>query len=130
MNERNRRADIIGGGVELACASPEYALTSTGRVGADERREGLSPGTGWDAGLGELFGWCRAVARYAVGSSAELYRWFVWSEGLGAGATGDAFDGDNTRDHPCRSKEDDDGRVPGNVADSISVPLGVACSDV
>jgi hypothetical protein len=111
--------------VDLSCASPEYALTSTGRVGVDERREGLSTGTGRDAGLGELFGWRRAVVRYAVGSSADPYRWFVWCEGLVAGA-GDALDVDSSRDHPCRSREDDDGRVPGNVADSISVPVEVA----
>lgn len=29
----------------------------------------------------------------------------------------------------CPSKEDDDGRVPSDVADSISVPVGVARSD-
>lgn len=68
------------------------------------------------------------MVRYAVGSAAESYRWFVWCEGLVAGATGDARDRDSSWDHPCRRKEDDDGRVPGNVADSITVPVEVARS--
>lgn len=113
---------MVEGRVDLSCVSPEYALTSTGRVASVDERllDGLSR-AGRGADLGEPLIWRIAVVRYAaaVSSATDSRRWFGWCEGLAADTIGDAWVGDNSRDHPCRGREDD-GRVLGRVSDSMT----------